>query len=509
MQPQAEAVRGIRHCAIADNHDLEERSVVAVVQDAKAVTQIRWFTLAYYHLLLACTNKPSDPFMNKLNIPIRKQSYLATFAFPVSLRTSFAIGLGAVFLSFFVTAVVSQIYLLPRLVDPLNKSVLVFTDELEPVNHLQKFLLKAAMPVNDYLIRGDPNERLAFKQFRDILDQSFHNSLSPRYTNEDVRATILFARAQWEQARALGELLLQITNPVGNAPAARDMERFDAHIEQAVDALERTHEYFHQILDQNRTQSDAIYYRALWVNVIALSIAAAAALLAAILLRRSITVPLGALLSGTAQLAEGNLSHRVILHRNDELGELAVDFNKMAVQLETAQEDLIRIATHDGLTGLYNHRTFYALLSDELSRSMRFKRVFSLLLIDIDHFKRVNDVHGHLAGDSVLRQLSKLLGSEARAIDRVCRYGGEEICILMPEADLEAATKFAERLRMAVAEKSFELDGGNSITLTVSIGVATWPTHADNAHALVAAADRAMYLAKDGGRNKVVRYEPA
>jgi len=287
------------------------------------------------------------------------------------------------------------------------------------------------------------------------------------------------------------------------------MERFDAHIEQAVDALERTHEYFHQILDQNRTQSDAIYYRALWVNVIALSIAAAAALLAAILLRRSITVPLGALLSGTAQLAEGNLSHRVILHRNDELGELAVDFNKMAVQLETAQEDLIRIATHDGLTGLYNHRTFYALLSDELSRSMRFKRVFSLLLIDIDHFKRVNDVHGHLAGDSVLRQLSKLLGSEARAIDRVCRYGGEEICILMPEADLEAATKFAERLRMAVAEKSFELDGGNSITLTVSIGVATWPTHADNAHALVAAADRAMYLAKDGGRNKVVRYEPA
>lgn len=176
---------------------------------------------------------------------------------------------------------------------------------------------------------------------------------------------------------------------------------------------------------------------------------------------------------------------------------------------EVLVQSLNELATRDGLTGLYNHRTFYALIEDERARARRFDRPVSLLLLDIDHFKYVNDTCGHLAGDSVLRGLSELLGREARAIDRVCRYGGEEITIILPEIDLDAAANIAERLRAAVEAQTFDVNGCAPLRITVSIGVASFPAHADNVQALVAAADAAMYSAKQSGRNRISRYVPA
>lgn len=176
---------------------------------------------------------------------------------------------------------------------------------------------------------------------------------------------------------------------------------------------------------------------------------------------------------------------------------------------ELLVQSLHELATHDGLTGLYNHRAFYAQLEDELARSQRSGRPASLLLLDIDHFKQVNDVHGHLAGDAVLRGLSELLVSESRTIDRVCRYGGEEVTVILPETDLETAARAAERLRAAVEAQPFDVNAGAPLHITVSIGIASFSAHADNAQALVAAADAALYAAKQGGRNRVIRYEPA
>ncbi|OIQ92236.1 response regulator PleD [mine drainage metagenome] len=183
--------------------------------------------------------------------------------------------------------------------------------------------------------------------------------------------------------------------------------------------------------------------------------------------------------------------------------------NASLAEKEELVQSLNELATHDGLTGLYNHREFYKLLENEIVRGQRFNRPVSLLLLDIDHFKRVNDVHGHLAGDAVLKGLSELLGRQARAIDRVCRYGGEEITVILPETDLDAAADVAERLRAAVEAQPFGINAVAPMRITVSIGVAAFPAHADNAHALVAAADVSMYAAKQGGRNRIRRYEPA
>jgi len=165
-------------------------------------------------------------------------------------------------------------------------------------------------------------------------------------------------------------------------------------------------------------------------------------------------------------------------------------------------------ARTDALTGLNNRRTFDALLADELARAQRFSRPVSLLMLDIDHFKHVNDTYGHQTGDAVLKGLSELLGWQARAVDRVCRYGGEEITIILPETDLEIAAKVAERLRAAVEAQPFDVNAEAPLHITVSIGVASFPVHADSVQTLVAAADAAMYAAKAGGRNRVVRYEP-
>ncbi len=165
-------------------------------------------------------------------------------------------------------------------------------------------------------------------------------------------------------------------------------------------------------------------------------------------------------------------------------------------------------ASRDGLTGLYNHRMFYALLQEEIVRTQRYKRPTSLLMLDIDYFKRVNDTHGHQTGDAILKGLGDLLVKQARAIDRVCRYGGEEFALILPETDATAAMNIAERLCAAVERQAFEVGDGKTIVITVSIGVATYPQHANSPEGLVEAADAALYAAKRDGRNRICRYEP-
>ncbi len=170
-------------------------------------------------------------------------------------------------------------------------------------------------------------------------------------------------------------------------------------------------------------------------------------------------------------------------------------------------KQLDELASHDGLTGLYNHRMFYKLLEDELARAKRFKHPVSLLMIDIDHFKQVNDTYGHQAGDAIIKGLGNLLGRQARTIDRVCRYGGEEITVILAETENTAALGIAERLRAAVEQESFDIGNSHIVHITVSIGFAAWPAHAATGDELVSAADAAMYAAKQAGRNRVCRYE--
>ncbi len=192
-------------------------------------------------------------------------------------------------------------------------------------------------------------------------------------------------------------------------------------------------------------------------------------------------------------------------------GLLASTFNRLVVtvgaRIESHEEELKRLAIHDGLTGLRNQLEFYSVLAAELERAQRTQRPVSLLLIDIDDFKLVNDEHGHQAGNLVLQELAELLKHQVRAIDAACRYGGEEFAVILPETDLAAASGLAERIRVATEELEFTIGEDETIGITVSIGVACYPTHAGNTRALFTAADTALYSAKNHGKNLVMAHE--
>lgn len=185
----------------------------------------------------------------------------------------------------------------------------------------------------------------------------------------------------------------------------------------------------------------------------------------------------------------------------------AVAAIRRAQALESTREDnrrLEELATTDALTRLINRRALLDRLSVEVDRARRFGSQLSMLMVDLDHFKAVNDEHGHLGGDEVLRQVGTLLAGAVRTIDVVARYGGEEFIVILPETAPEGATTFAERLRASVAEQLFEVAAERKFHLTCSIGVATFPSpRVASTEDLFARADEALYRAKSGGRNQV------
>ena len=161
------------------------------------------------------------------------------------------------------------------------------------------------------------------------------------------------------------------------------------------------------------------------------------------------------------------------------------------------------VAVRDGLTGLFNRRAFQDLLSRTVARSERGSGSFGLVLLDIDHFKKLNDTHGHPAGDEALKQVATVLREHSRAGDEAARYGGEEFAVVLASGEPASAMQTAERLRREIQNAVVRL-GGGSIRLTASFGVAVWPRDGRTAEALLAAVDRALYAAKQGGRNRVV-----
>jgi len=170
------------------------------------------------------------------------------------------------------------------------------------------------------------------------------------------------------------------------------------------------------------------------------------------------------------------------------------------------REKLREQAMRDKLTGLYNRHYVEEWFGLELRRAQRHGRPVAAIMLDIDHFKRFNDTLGHEAGDLVLRELAGVLGRFARESDVACRYGGEEFLVLLPECPFDAALRKAEQLRKEVAKLELEHNNRALGSVTVSIGVAAFPDHAQEAEALLRCADEALYKAKEAGRDRVVAY---
>ena len=183
---------------------------------------------------------------------------------------------------------------------------------------------------------------------------------------------------------------------------------------------------------------------------------------------------------------------------------------RLSFRLSTREEDrllrkLYSRATRDGLTGLFNRASLQDRLDREVYRQQRYQRGLALLQLDLDHFKRVNDTHGHAAGDRVLAAFGRIIRDSLRGCDLAARTGGEEFVVVLPEADARRAAFIAEKIRKRVAGMRVKLPRGKPVSVSVSIGIALAPDKPESALPLLEAADKACYRAKKGGRNRVSR----
>ncbi len=179
---------------------------------------------------------------------------------------------------------------------------------------------------------------------------------------------------------------------------------------------------------------------------------------------------------------------------------------RYALKLGDTLEELRLLATRDQLTGQLNRREFERILEEEEERALRFGYPLSLILADIDHFKAVNDTHGHPVGDIVLREVARRLSTQVRTVDRVARFGGEEFALVLMQAPAAGALEVARRACAAQERTPVKVSETLSITVTISAGVAALPANAADGAGLVEAADKALYAAKARGRNRAVPF---
>ncbi|NUP98422.1 MAG: sensor domain-containing diguanylate cyclase, partial [Armatimonadetes bacterium] len=191
-----------------------------------------------------------------------------------------------------------------------------------------------------------------------------------------------------------------------------------------------------------------------------------------------------------------------------DLSNLTLLASQAAVSIENARlyETLQRLAVTDPLTRLFRRNYFEEQLEAELGRCRRYGRPLSLMMLDIDHFKSINDTYGHPGGDQVLQGLAGVLRRYGRKDDLIARYGGEEFVAYLVETDQEGAALAGERIRSAVEQQDFVLNDGRRLRVTISVGTASFPNDGPDAAALMQRADLALYAAKHGGRNQVCGY---
>ena len=242
--------------------------------------------------------------------------------------------------------------------------------------------------------------------------------------------------------------------------------------------------------------------------------------LAVFFLRRSVLQPLAELVAGSERITVGDFDTAVPVHGEGEVARLATSFNSMATQirdntarlesqvatrtaaLERANHEIMELSLKDQLTDSYNRRYLEAFLPQALRRMQRHDLPMSIVMVDIDHFKTVNDTYGHQAGDLVLAEFAACVRQQAPDPDWVVRYGGEEFMVVLLEMDLDTAMAVAEHLRQQVGAMHLDVSSGQSVQITASFGVAT-ALPEETVPEVITRADRALYDAKAAGRNTV------
>jgi two-component system, cell cycle response regulator len=383
-------------------------------------------------------------------------------------------------------------------------------EELFPLAQLDAQLNESNKLVENTLYSSQANSQARFEALSKNIDAMLFSQLATPSSVPEKRTLMLRVQEQWLQARNEADVLFLTSTRLNAAAKQQKVSAFNGYITGAVkDIHQLNYLLSHLQTTDNLASASHDKLRVRLIIAVVFVVAIAIVGISARLLARHILVPLKLLQTGVAQFGEGDLSHRIDLETQDELAALANAFNTMAQTLEQTQSDLKKLATLDGLTGVYNRREFNRYLTLEIERSQRECHPVSLVMVDIDYFKKLNDTYGHQTGDEALRHVGRLLREGVRPGDHVARYGGEEFAIILPNASGSEAFAVAERIRASIEAQVIPLSLEQPLTFTASLGFSTFHIDKDTEATFGQRADQALYYAKHSGRNRVSSAEEA
>ena len=365
------------------------------------------------------------------------------------------------------------------------------------LERIQGNLWDIATDVNDFAQTGDESYRDRFETAERDIAANLRDLEMITETYPSFDPVLEGVRQQWT-------LLLEAASNVSPLPGGADqpLMRFESVIGETGKRVESIAESMRLLNEESHRQALETMERLDRFAAIAGVLALVFSGIGIFIIDQALIRSTDKLVEGAMLVAGGTRNREIEVQVPPELASVANAFNTMLKQINQQEDALSAAARADGLTGLYNRREFDRALDEAIAVSKESGEPFSLLMIDVDHFKQFNDTHGHLAGDDALRQVADTIELSARENDRAYRYGGEEFAMILPGLRTYEATAIAERLCNTIAAQTLILPDGQKQTLTVSIGISVFSPRISPPN-IIELADRALYAAKVEGRNQV------
>ena len=400
-----------------------------------------------------------------------------------------------------ISAIAGYVLLDRGVIAPVHDVAFRLREEIGPVQQLRVLVWDAVVPVDEYVEEGNPVHQEAYRSLRAHIEGGFAGLVETVAGDAAAASLLQRARESWADADEHATELISVQAAADDPRTVATMQRFHGAVAATSDRLQAA---YGQLADGIRDDHDAAirnYERSIWIAAIAGGISLLAMIGGVLLIGRIMSSSVDRLVEGAARFAAGDRHHRVHVQVPPELHRVANEFNYMIDRIYESEKTLEKLAHVDSLTGLPNRRAFEAALESVFARLERYGEPGCLLAVDVDHFKRINDEHGHAAGDDALRAVANVMAQAVRPFDKVFRTGGEEFFVVMPQTGPEAARLAAERIRTAVEAVLVE-HNTVQFRLTISVGVAGMKP-GERAETAIEAADAALYRAKTAGRNRV------
>jgi diguanylate cyclase (GGDEF)-like protein len=418
-----------------------------------------------------------------------------------SLRFWIGIGMLAAIVPLAASAAASYWLLNHGVIDAFHDVSMRERSQVAALQELRVTILDTLAPVDEFLEDADPAHAAAYRRHRTLIETEFA-ALQKSFAGEADAALLARALEDWTVADRHATELLSMGRSRGDAQLVETMARFHGAVQGASDRLGALYAVVAEAIEEDHRSAMLYRERVVWISGVAALLSALSVAAGVVLIGRVMASSVDRLVDGAARFGDGDRAHRISIEVPPELRRVAAEFNRMIERIDETETALADLARRDGLTKLLNRRAFDEAMEEAHARIRRYGEDGALMTLDIDHFKKINDEHGHAAGDEVLRVLAQRMASAMRPFDRAYRIGGEEFAVLLPNMTMEAAAEAAERLRTAVADEAMPLKHGGAIAVTVSIGVAEASGALPPAE-LLEAADAALYYSKASGRNRI------